>query len=913
MRSEAVHKERRGEGPAAAGAARQALRPELLRQLLATEEERLAERHRQGEDGWDLVTERSRVADRVIGQAAEAAWRGELEAVGADGLDLGGADRVALVALGGYGRGELSPGSDIDLLILYRGASDFAAASRLNEILLYQLWDGGFRVGHSLRSLDDCVKAAREDVVTRHALLDARPIWGAAGLVRTLAQRLDEEVLARDPAGCLEDLKKDREAQYRAAGPVVCLQEPNVKESAGGLRDLHTLCWAIRIVLGSAGEEGIALGSALIRHRLLAGGVRHQDVEEMMRAYTFTLRIRHEMHQQTGRPSDLLTLGVQQQIAESLGYRDTEQQQATELLMRDYYLGARRLHFLTTSYAERLRHRHLKRRWYQRARVAPAMGGFLIRDGLLEWNSAMEEGRLDLSRMMLAFGYAQATGSEIGVTLQESMEAARRQLGEAERTSPEVRESFLRMVATTGRVAGTLRRMHGLDLLGAILPEFGRLTCLVQHDLFHRYTVDEHTLRALEVFDELHASRGKALERYRTLYQQVADPLALHLGMLFHDIGKGLGGGHTEKGVEITRRICDEWAIHEERTEAILFLVREHLVMSQISQRRDLTDEKVIRDFAARVGTVERLSLLTLLTYADVNAVGPGVWNEWKDSLLWELYQRTHAVLAPLEENEQAHQSLIELLVKSLASELSEEEVRGHLALLPREYARFTPAGTIAEHLRLANRQLSQPVRTSWKLDLTTRSTDLHLSTHDRRGLLASVTGALAAHGVSILSLQLNTRADGLVVDSFKVVDAAGEPIVDPSRWQQLDATIQRSLRGEFDVATAVARRLRAQGSTRLRKRHLRQASPPQFGWDQQTSEKSTILEVRAGDRLGLAYRIASTLTGLGLDIVFAKVATEMHLALDIFYVVDAAGGKLPDASLPSIEGVLHEALRDLS
>ncbi len=889
----------------ATGTAQQAQRPDPLRQLLASEAERLAELHRQGEDGWDLVTERTRLADRVIGQVAEAAWRGE-------GSDLGEVDRIALVALGGYGRGELSPGSDIDLLILYRGAGDFAEASRLNEILLYQLWDGGFRVGHSLRSLDDCVKMAREDVVTRHALLDARPVWGATSLVRTLAQRLDEEVLARDPGGCLEDLRKDREAQYRTAGPVVCLQEPNIKESAGGLRDLHTLCWAIRIVIGSEGEEGAGLGSALVRHRLLAGGVRSQDVEEMVRAYTFTLRIRHEMHQQTGRPSDLLTLGLQQQVAESLGYRDTEQQQATELLMRDYYLGARRLHFLTTSYTERLRHRAVKRRWYQRARIAPAIGGFVMRDGLLECSDAAAE-ELDLSRMMLAFGYAQATGSEIGVSLRESIEAARQRVGEADRTAPEVRESFLRMVATTGRVAGALRRMHDLDLLGVILPEFGRLTCLVQHDLFHRYTVDEHTLRALEVFDELHASRGKALERYRTLYQQVADPLALHLGMLFHDIGKGLGGGHTEKGVEITRRVCEEWGIHAPRSEAILFLVREHLVMSQISQRRDLTDEKVIRDFAARVGTVEQLSLLTLLTYADVNAVGPGVWNEWKDSLLWELYQRTHAVLAPLEENEQAQQSLIDLLVKSLSSELSEEEVRTHLALLPREYARFTPPATIVEHLRLANRQLSQPVRTSWKLDLTTRSTDLHLSTLDRRGLLASVAGALAAHGVSILSLQLNTRADGLVVDSFKVVDAAGEPIVDPSRWQQLDSTIQRSLRGEFDVATAVARRLRAQGSSRLRKRHLRQSAPLQFGWDQQTSEKSTILEVRAGDRLGLAYRIASTLTGLGLDIVFAKVATEMHLALDIFYVVDAAGGKLSDASLPAIEGVLLEALRDFS
>jgi [protein-PII] uridylyltransferase len=900
VRMELISEERGGDGVA------RGPQTDLLRPLWAAEEERLEQLRRTGVDAWPLAGARSRGADRVIGRGVEAAiegWRREGEGGPAP------EEAMALVALGGYGRGELSVGSDIDLLLLYRGAGDQALAHRINEILLYLLWDGGFRVGHSLRSLDDCVKMAREDAVTRHALLDARLIWGAAGLVTELARRLDEEVLGRDRMRCLDELRKDREAQYRGAGAVVCLQEPNLKESAGGLRDLQALCWAIRLVKGRVGEGEPLLGVDGVRQTLAVGGIRPQDAEEMVQSYALTMRMRNALHLLTGRQSDLLSSGLQQQVAERLGYRDTEQQQASELLMRDYYLSARRLHYLCESYGERLRHHHSKRRWYQRAKIAPAIGGFILRDGMLERSEEDEGERLNPGQIMLAFGYAQATGSEFGLTVRESIERARRTLHGAERESTTVREPFLRMLASRGRVAKGLRQMHELDFLGAILPEFGRLTCLVQHDLFHRYTVDEHTLRALEVLDELHGSRAKAQERYRTLYDGIKDPLALHLGLLFHDIGKGLGGGHTEKGVEITRGVCQAWRIEKARAEVVLFLVQEHLVMAQISQRRDLTDEKVIRDFALRVGTVERLQLLTLLTYADINAVGPGVWNEWKDTLLWELYQRTKASLAPQEENDQSHQALLEWLVRSVASELNEEEVRSHLDLLPREYARFTPPETIVEHLRLASRGMSQPVRTSWKLDLATRSTDLHLSTHNRSGLLASVAGALTAHGVSIRSLQLNTRADGLVVDSFKVLDAAGEPLIDPARWQQIDATIKRAISGELDVSAAVTRRLRAQQSTRFRKRKTNQTAPLHFSWDQQTSSKSTILEVRAADRLGLAYRIASTLTGLGLDIVFAKVATEMHLAVDVFYVVDAGGGKIPDEALSGIETVLTGAL----
>ncbi|MFZ4793533.1 MAG: ACT domain-containing protein, partial [Blastocatellia bacterium] len=248
---------------------------------------------------------------------------------------------------------------------------------------------------------------------------------------------------------------------------------------------------------------------------------------------------------------------------------------------------------------------------------------------------------------------------------------------------------------------------------------------------------------------------------------------------------------------------------------------------------------------------------------------------------------------------------------KSLVSEMAETEVRSHFQMLPPDYGRFTSPATIIEHLRLVKRLNAQPVRTSWKVDLPTRCTDLHLSAHNRRGLLAGVAGALTAQGVNILSVHLNTRTDGVAVDSFKVRDTAGEPIVDPARWEQIDYAIKRALNGEYDVAAAVSKRLRSQNSSRLKKRRMLNSSPMSFSWDQKTSEKSTILEVRASDRLGLAWRISSTLAELGLDIVFAKVATEKHLALDIFYVVNEAGDKLPDESLPRIEQSIQEVLHD--
>ncbi len=870
-----------------------------LKKFLKIETQRLHLRHRFGISGSQIVAARSLVVDLLIHRIARLAVEDRLGGA----VDAG---NFAIIALGGYGRQELSPQSDIDVMFLYKGRREAERAAKLSEAILYSLWDVGFNVGHSVRSMAECLSAAKEDVVSRNSMIEARLLWGSQELFEELVERLDEEIFDKKKRELLDELLVERQARYNKFGDAACLQEPNVKETAGGLRDLHELVWASRVTFGTTSVAGLAE----------SGVLAERDSKAINAAYDFLLRVRNEIHFLTNRKSDLLSLDLQQQIARNLNYADTPQQQASELFMRDYYLHARKLHRLAEAYLQRSTQKQEKKGWFSRARgnfktsaLAAATGGFVMRDGELDLAEATE--KLDGRQMMLAFGYAQATGARLSSALQETVQASLPNVNRTFRAAAETTESFLKMLRVKGKVAAGLRLMHDMDFLGKYLPEFGRVTCMVQHDLYHRFTVDEHTLRTIEALDELANSRSKQVERYRNVYNQINDLAVLHLGMLMHDIGKGLGGGHTEKGVEITKKLCARLQLEEKMAEQVVFLVRQHLLMSHIAQRRDLSDEKVINDFAAQMGTVENLNLLCMLTFGDIHGVGPGMWNEWKDALIWELYTKARGVLLP-EEGESETEPLRQRIARMLGSEVDSDEVRRHFKLLPDDYARFTPPQAIIEHIRLAASLNSRLIKTGWRANTQTRSTDLHLAARNRRGVFAAVAGALTAQGVNILSVQLNTRADGVAIDSFKVRDSAGEPINDPARWEQIDLALKRALSGEYDVAASVEKRLRAQTSSKFSsRRKMLKAAPTRFSWDNYSSNKSTILEVMTEDRLGLAYKIASTLTALDLDIVFAKVATEKHLALDIFYVTNATGEKLADDVLPTIEDALRLTLNE--
>ena len=861
-----------------------------LKKFIKTETQRLHMRHRFGLSGELIASARSLIVDLLIQRLANmtSAKKGWAES----------SSNIALVALGGYGRRELAPHSDIDLLFVYgRGETD--SAETLNEDILYALWDVGFAVGHSVRSLNECLTAAKEDAITRNAMLDARLLWGSHELFENFTTRLTETVVVKNRRAILDELVQEAHERHAKFGAVPCLQEPNLKESAGGLRDLHSLLWIGRVAHGYGNLTDLAT----------QGIVPERDAKAIAASYDFLLRVRNAMHFVTARKTDLLTLDLQMQLAQDFGYQETKEQRASELFMHDYYIHARRMHRLCRTHWQHAAASQEKSRWLSKLRNFAAIGGFVMRDGTLELERETEG--WDASKLMLAFSYGQATGANMSAALQARIQENLPLVNRAFRSSPEVAQSFVKMLRVKGKAAAALRQMHEMDFLGKYLPEFGRVTCLVQHDLYHKYTVDEHTLRAIEVLDNLHHSRVRLLDRYRHLYNEIADPATLHLGLLFHDIGKGLGGGHTEKGIAIAERVGTRLQLDDATKKQIRFLVKQHLTLSHIAQRRDLSDEKVIQDFAGTVKTLDNLNLLTLLTYADISAVGPGVWNEWKDALVWELYLKTRAIIAPEPQAGAAVEQLRNHIALMLASEVGIDEVQDHFRLLPEDYARFTLPQTIIEHIRLAHSLNSRVVRTSWRVNTQARCTDLHVCARNRRGLFAAIAGTLTAQGVNILSVHLNTRNDGVAIDSFKVCDTVGEPLTDPLRWEQIDDAIKRALNGELDVATAVEKKLKAH-SARMKSRKrsiLTKKLMTQFSWDNQSSDRSTILEVTTPDRLGLVYKITNALSALNLDIGFAKVATEKHLALDIFYVADAAGAKLTDGQLPAIEAAIHQTL----
>ncbi|HKC88235.1 MAG TPA: DUF294 nucleotidyltransferase-like domain-containing protein, partial [Blastocatellia bacterium] len=389
-----------------------------LKKFLKIETQRLRLRHRFGIGGEQIVQARSLIVDLLIERIARAAVE---EKFGAESVDAAGGGQFAIVALGGYGRRELAPHSDIDIMFLHHNRRDAAFAAKLSEAILYLLWDIGFNVGHSVRSLGDCVSMAREDVVSRNSVIDARLLWGDAKLFEQLTDRLEEEVFEKQKAALLDELIKEREARYAKFGGAVCMQEPNVKESAGGLRDLHVLLWASRIAHGQATLEGLAR----------AGVIPERDAKAIGSAYDFLLRVRNELHFMTSRRTDALTLDLQQEVAARLRYADSAKQQASEIFMRDYYLRARLLRRLCESHLQRAVAGRQKKSWFTRARSAAAIGGFVMSDGALdlapgagEPAGGLGQAEIDGQRIMMAFSYAQATGAGFSAKLQDAIQSS---------------------------------------------------------------------------------------------------------------------------------------------------------------------------------------------------------------------------------------------------------------------------------------------------------------------------------------------------------------------------------------------------------------------------------------------------------------------------------------------------------
>jgi [protein-PII] uridylyltransferase len=847
----------------------------------------LRERHVGGASGQESVQAHAAFMDgflrHLFALAAEDARRAGLVPA-----------PIVLVALGGYGRGELHPSSDIDLMVIYDGAMS-PWVQRLTQEILYTLWDLGLQVGHSCRSLPDCLAIARTDFPSRTSMQEARFVAGDRRLFRRFQRVLRENLYRKDFGGFLETALAERDQRYRKFGGSPYVGEPNVKESAGGLRDIHTALW-----LASA-----KFGTRTLRELRDKGLITEREQRATEAALTFLWRVRNELHFVSGHRNDALSRDLQPRIAKNLGYADEGEVLGVERFMREYYLRARAIHRVSRRLIARC-----QETLSRRGSVGAGLRQEALADGLLVWGGTLHladpDGRAlreEPVRLMRVFWHAHRLGVGLGIDLERAVEDAAELIDERFRRAAEVRDLLLAICRNWGRVADTLRQMHELGVLGRYLPEWGALTCLVQYDVYHRFSADQHSLLAVETLEALAPGQSAESEGIARVVTELERPEILILGMLLHDIGKAKGHGHAAKGVPLIKALVTRLGFPPREAAALVFLVEHHLLMSHVAQRRDIDDPKTIEQFAEAVRDPQWLRMLYLLTYADMKAVGPGVLTSWRAAILWELYGRTLLRLAGGRPEPPRRESVAGRVGAELGAAGSRQEVEAHLARVSDRYLATTSAQRMAAHLRLIQRLTAEPVATELFHHPDLGFSDLVVATFDLPGLFSLIAGTLAANGINILSAQIHTRTDGIALDTFQVNDPAGEAITAEARWSRALEDLRRVIVGAASPEALLASRRAGRGVAEA-------PGPAKVALDNALSDTHTVVEVKCPDRVGLLYLITRTLSREGLDIGSARIATEIDQAFDTFYVTDRQGRKLQDRqAMERVREALEEAL----
>jgi [protein-PII] uridylyltransferase len=766
---------------------------------------------------------------------------------------------------------------------------------RVTQELLYTLWDLGLQIGHSLRSLDDCVAMARTDLPSRTSMQEARLVAGERRLFTRFRRVLTENVYRRDFEQFLRLTLAERDQRYRKYGASPYIGEPNVKESAGGLRDVHTAMW-----LGTAKFEARTLRELCNKGLITA---REQALADA--ALTFLWRVRNELHFLSKYKNDVLTRAVQPRIAAAFGYVQDGPSLGVERFMRDYYLHARAIHRVSRRLIARCQETLSRRGSAERRERQQALAdGLVFIDGRLH---AVDRDpglfRDDPVRLMKVFWHLHRLGCELSLDLERAVEDSLDAVDEAFQRSPAVRDLFLDICRNWGRVALTLSEMHELGLLGRYLPEFGALTCLVQYDVYHRFSADQHSLLAVEHLEALAPGKSAVSERAAQVWNEVDKPELLMLGMLLHDIGKAKGHGHVAKGIPLVRELTARLALPPEDAGVVEFLAAHHLTMSHVAQRRDIDDPKTIADFTETVGDPQRLRMLYLLTYADMGAVGPGVLTPWQAVVLHELYARTLARLTGGRVARPNRSQLTERLHALVHDDVPLQAVKAHVAMTSDRYVTSTSAQRMAEHLRMLRRLDEAPVVTELFQHPGLGSSDLVVVTRDVPGLFSLIAGTLAARGINIISAQIHTRADGVAIDTFQVNDPTGELLTSSAHWARTLEALRAVLTAEQRVETLLAER-------RAAARSAPAPALPKIAVNNELSDDYTVVEVKCPDRLGLLYLVTRTFSALDLDIASARIATEIDQAFDTFYVHDGKGRKVDDpAAMEALRTALEQAL----
>ena len=870
---------------------------DVYRRFLKLEEHRLKLEHTHGEPGRDLCQKRADVMTVMLRHLWTGAWETHRR------HHPEKAPRIVLLAVGGFGRGELNPYSDIDILFLYPNdhAKEAAQVNDIVQHILYLLWDIGFQVGHATRNMQELVTQANGDLRTKTSLLEARYLAGEESLFAEFEKTFLRRCLHGHEKEFLEWRVADQAERHLKSGHTVFLQEPNVKNGCGGLRDYQNLIWVGKV------KRGLANTQQFVEAQLLTPTERKQ----LDRAYDFLLRVRTELHYQQKRSGDVLTLRLQGQIAGSFGYQHRTILRRMEAFMRDYYHHTSLLYSLGNTLSNRLCGSDRARRstWaflpFQ-ATHREEIDGFVIENGEIEAASATTFGEEPL-RLVRVFLLAQQHNAEIGPELKLRL---RRRLYMIDRRfiyQNAVRDTLLAILSRKGQVGHALRAMHEIGFLGRFFPEFRPLTCLVQHEFFHVYTADEHTLVCLEMLDKIIDATEPPFSKYRPLLQQISRPHILYLAMLLHDTGKADNGArHAEASAVNAVRVARRLRIRGAELSTLVFLVDHHLTMSEIARRKNLDNEETIIEFARIVQNQERLDLLMLLTYADTQGTGSShSYSDWKDLLLWQLYRRTSSALSGIVEfvavAEEARRETQQRILKNLDREFDPGEISAHFENLPPGYFAGISEDLIREHIAIVHSFLKyqithddaslQPIL-HWRHFPDQGHSEVTLVTWDRDYLVAHVTGSFSASGLTILKADIFTRADDIAIETFYVATERLEAVTDPRDRAAFEKILNQAMSMEqFDFNSAFARRAAKPRSTAP----LYDSSeiPTRVSIDQNASRLHTLLDIQTADYPGLLYRIACAIADAGLDLVSARITTEKGAALDTFYLCGRDGKKI--------------------
>jgi [protein-PII] uridylyltransferase len=809
------------------------------------------------------------------------------------------AERLALVATGGYGRRELAPFSDIDLLFLlpYKITP---SGEQAVETILYFLWDLGFKVGHATRSVEECIRQSKADWTIRTNLLEARFVWGDGALYEDLQRRYSAEVQGEDPIGFVEAKLAERDERHRRIGDSRYVLEPNVKDGKGGLRDLQTLYWIAKYLYRVEDVSSLVEPGVLTR----------AEVAGFEKARLFLLTLRCHLHAVAGRAEDRLTFDLQPEVGRRMGYTDHAGTRGVERVMKHYFLIAKEVGDLTRILCAALEAAQRRRPKF--------LGGFAWLRRNLD-GFTVEGGRIGVPepqvfaaepiRILKLFRLAQRHKLDIHpAALQAVTRHLRLVKGLA--ADPEANRLFMEMLTAPEDPETTLRRLNEAGVFGRFIPDFGRVVAQMQYDMYHSYTVDEHTIRAIGMLSRIESGAlHQELPIASAVVHKVLSRRVLYLAVLLHDIAKGRGGDHSELGEEVALKLCPRLGLEPEETETVAWLVRHHLMMSNTAFKRDIDDPSTIEAFASAVQSLERLRLLLVLTAADIRAVGPKTWNNWKATLLRELYYRTEERLSGglITEGREERVAAAQAALRPLLVGWSDAEFAAHAARAPASYWLGFPPEAQARHARLVREAETSaaPLLIESRVDPARAVTEITIVAADQPGVFARLAGGLALSGANIVDARIFSLTNGLVLDSFTIQTAEGGPFDRSDRLAKLAANVERVLAGGVRPEQEL-KRLPA----RLPNRTRAMAVVPRVLIDNKASATHTVIEVTGRDRPGFLHLVTSALTQQNLQISTAKISTFGVSAVDVFYVRDRFGLKIDkDARLAQIREALLAAL----